>query len=462
MLLADAADAPRFRARVVVRPIWWRRLSPGWPLWATLVLYPIWWGLGLGSFAFILAAIPMAWTLLRSRPIRIPPVFGIWLVFIFWNALSLVMLPAHAPHTAEGSTTGRIISLMLRFIDLATASVFLLYVVNLSKDVISQRQIVRWMSILFLITVGGGLLALAIPNFEFNSPFERILPHFIAKNVYVQTLVHPAAAQVQDVLGFAAPRPAAPWAYTNTWGNSISLLIVWFCVYMWHPKVAKNHVRMVLILLVALVTIVYSLNRGLWFGLILSVMFIIGHLSRKGDFRATLYAIGAIAVGGVLFVVTPLNHVVQQRAANGKSNSIRAFVDSSSFRGATQSPLLGWGDSRKVLGSSQSIAVGPSPQCPQCGEVNLGSAGEIWLIMFDNGLAGAAVYLLFFGAVWWRLRASPTVIGAAGRLTVILTVFYTVFYNNLPTSLILSMLSIAIAFRDLPDRPGQVAPAITA
>lgn len=460
MLLADAVEVPRFRARPVDRRVWWQRLPTGWPLWAAVVLYPVWWCLGLGSFAFILAAIPMAWTLLQHRPIRIPPAFGIWLLFILWNALGILMLPAHAPHTAEGSPTGRAISITLRFIDLGTASVFLLYVVNLSKNVVSQRQLTKWMSALFLVTVGGGLLALAAPHFQFNSPLERLLPHSIAKNVYVHQLVHPQAAQVQDVLGFAAPRPAAPWAYTNTWGNSISLLVVWFCVYMWHPKVPKNHFRMVLILLVSLVTIVYSLNRGLWFGLVISIVFLIAHLSRKGDLRATFYAIGAIAVGVVLFVVTPLNNVVQQRAANGKSNSIRAFVDSASFRGATQSPLLGWGDSRKVLGSAQSIAVGPSPKCPQCGEVNLGSAGEIWLIMFDNGLAGMAIYLAFFGAVWWRLRASPTIIGAAGRLTVILTVFYTIFYNNLPTSIILSMISFGIAFRDLPERAGQLPPAI--
>jgi hypothetical protein len=362
----------------------------------------------------------------------------------------------HAPNTTEGSLTGRSISLGLRLIELATATIFLLYVVNLTEAEVPQRRIMKWLGVLFLITVGGGLFALAAPHFEFTAPFEHLLPHKIASNPYVNSLVHPAAAQVQDVLGFQSPRPAAPWAYTNTWGNNLSILLVMFCVYRWEPRLLRNHARLAVVLLVALIPIVYSLNRGLWFGILLSIAFAIVQLARRGDVRATLLTVGAIAVGAVLFLATPLNHVVQQRASHGKSNSIRAFVDKESFKGALESPLIGWGESRKVLGSSQSIAVGPSAKCPLCGQVNVGSAGEIWLVMFNQGLLGGAMYIGFFAAVWWRLRSSRSLVAAGGRLVAILTVFYTFFYNNLPTSLMLSMLCLAVACRDVmpwPSRP---------
>jgi hypothetical protein len=447
MLLADAS-IPRERP-AQVSATRRRRLRPGWPLWAALVLYPLWWALGIGAVEFILAAIPMSWMLLQRRPIKIPPAFGIWLAFLAWNVISLVMLPAHAPGTLDGSLSGRGLSLVLRMIQLAAATIFLLYIVNLTPEELPQRRILKWMSALFLVTVAGGLLALASPNFQFTSPMELLLPHHIAANTYVKTLVHPAAAQVQNVLGFQAPRPAAPWAYTNLWGNNLSLLLVWFCVYMWEPKVLRNHVRLALVLLVALIPVVYSLNRGLWFGVIASIAFLILRLARRGDVRATLITISAIAVGTILFLATPLNHIVEQRASHGKSNSIRAFVDGASFRGAVDSPLLGWGDSRKVIGSSQSIAVGPSVACPLCGGVNVGSAGEIWLVMFSQGLLGAALYVGFFALVWWRLRFDTSLIGAGARLITILTVFYTFFYNNLPTGLMISMLSIGIASRHL-------------
>jgi hypothetical protein len=115
-------------------------------------------------------------------------------------------------------------------------------------------------------------------------------------------------------------------------------------------------------------------------------------------------------------------------------------------------------DSRKVIGSSQSIAVGPSASCPLCGAVNLGSTGEIWVVMFDQGLVGAAIYLGFFAAVWWRLRPNPSLIAAGGRLVCILSIVYSFVYNNLPTGLVLTMLSIGIAARDSMAPPS--APAV--
>ncbi len=426
-----------------------RLLFPGWPLWAALVLYPLWWALGLGAFEFILAAIPMSITLLHRRPIRLPAGIRVWAVFLIWNLLSLVMLPAHAPDTTAGSISGRSISLLLRLIQLVTATIFLLYVVNLSPAELPQRRLVKWMAWLFIVTVGGGLLALAAPHFSYNAPFEHLLPHSFRSNQYVKSLVHPQAAQVQDVLGFQAPRPAAPWGYTNLWGNNLSILLVWFCAYLWEPAIMRNRARLAVVLLIAIVPIVYSLNRGLWFGLLLSLAFVIVRLARRGDARATMVAIATVGVGAVLFLLTPLNQVVQQRANHGASNGIRSNVDHASLKGALESPLIGWGGSRKVIGSSQSIAIGPSAKCPTCGAVNLGSTGEIWLVMFDQGLVGAFLYVGFFAVAWWRLRADRSLIGSAARLIAILSVFYTFFYNNLPTSLMLSMLSIGIACRNL-------------
>jgi hypothetical protein len=447
-------------ARQRRRPARRLRLSTGWPLWASLVLYPVWWALGLGAFSCVIFAIPMAWTLLKRRPLRYPPAFGIWLAYLVWTLVCLVMLPVHAPHTTEGSFTGRSISLVQHIVQLSSATVFLLYLVNMTQKELPQRRVLKWMGVLFLVTIAGGLLALADPHFQFNAPLEYVLPHGITKNVYVHTLVHPAAAQVQNVLGFSAPRPAAPWAYTNLWGNNLSILLVWFCIYMWDPKTVKRHFRLLLVIAVALVPIIYSLNRGLWFGLMISIVFLIFQLAKRGDLRATFYAIAAIGVGAVLFLATPLSNVVTQRASHGQSNDIRKFIDTQSFKGALESPLLGWGDSRKVIGSSQSIAVGPSPECPLCGAVNLGSTGEIWVVMFDQGLFGALLYLGFFAAVWWRLRSNRTLVGAGGRLILILSMFYTFFYNNLPTGLILTMLSIGVATRGpTPDRPTLPAAA---
>ncbi len=83
--------------------------------------------------------------------------------------------------------------------------------------------------------------------------------------------MHPAAAQIQDVLGFTAPRPKAPFEYTNTWGNVIGLLVVWFAVWAVRAR-GRGRVFAVIVLGVALVPIVDSLNRGLWVGLGLGLL----------------------------------------------------------------------------------------------------------------------------------------------------------------------------------------------
>src|SRR5207302_788120 len=68
--------------------------------------------------------------------------------------------------------------------------------------------------------------------------------------------------------GHQSPRPAAPWGYTNTWGNDFCLLVGWFAVAVsGYATTRRTRVLGVVVLAVALVPVVYSLNRGLWIGL---------------------------------------------------------------------------------------------------------------------------------------------------------------------------------------------------
>ena len=242
--------------------------------------------MGIGEFSFVLFAIPMAWQLRAWRPIRVPPGFGLWMLFLAWTVFSLAMLPMDAPDTTAGGVVGRTIGVLFRLFQYGAVTIIALYVLNLPIAQVPQRKIMRWLSILFCITVAGGFLGLIAPHFEFTSPLEKLLPHHIAANTYVSTLVHPQAAEVQNVLGYTAPRPAAPWGYTNYWGNNLSILLVWFCVYMWQPATPRRRLMLGAMMLIALVPIVYSLNRGMWFGLILSIGYLIYRLAARGDMRA--------------------------------------------------------------------------------------------------------------------------------------------------------------------------------
>jgi hypothetical protein len=431
-----------------IRPESRKRLRPGWPLAALLCLYPLWWALGIGEFTFILFAIPMARSLLRTRPIRVPPGFGVWLLFLMWTLLSLLMLAATAPGTRNGSGSGRAIATGLRLLQLAAMTIILLYTGNLSRRDVSQRRMMKWLSVLFISTVVGGLFALMAPNFSFTSPLELILPAGIRSNAYVHALAHPALAQVQAVLGYASPRPSAPWPYTNTWGNVLSILVIWFSIWAWSSR--RRHSRLIAsaVLAVALIPIVYSLNRTMWIGLILSVGYLIARLARRGDFRATLIAGGAVLLGGVLFLVTPLHSVVSARASNGQSNTIRAFLDSAAIHGAVKSPILGWGGPRKSIGSAQSVAIGSTPSCPNCGGVTIGSTGDFWLIVFSQGFVGAGLYIGYLLTTMWRFRRERGAISSGGRLVVGLGLLYMLSYDGLPAAQGLTMVSIALMWRE--------------
>jgi spermidine synthase len=66
---------------------------------AALVLFPLWWIVGLGSFVFPIFAIPMALQLMRKPYIRTPPWFFLWGMFVAWSLLGGIMLNLTAPDT---------------------------------------------------------------------------------------------------------------------------------------------------------------------------------------------------------------------------------------------------------------------------------------------------------------------------------------------------------------------------
>src|SRR4051812_1280032 len=73
-----------------------RRLGPGWPLTALLVLYPLWWALGMGTLIVFVLMVPMLVHLCR-RPVKVPAGFGLWLLFLFWAVVSVALLSYNPP-----------------------------------------------------------------------------------------------------------------------------------------------------------------------------------------------------------------------------------------------------------------------------------------------------------------------------------------------------------------------------
>lgn len=433
-----------------------RPLSSGWPLTALLVLYPLWWALGMGTLIVFVLAVPMSVHLVRRRPVMTPPGFGLWLLFLAWVLISTVMLSADPPGTLHNTVSGRLVTVGFNAACYFSATIVLLYAGNLSEREFPRQRLVRQLGFFFLIVLGGGLVGTFAPALQFTSLVERLLPTHVAQDIFVQSLVHPAVAQLQDVLGFTAPRPSAPFGYTNTWGNCLALVIGWFVIsWVLHASPARRTVGIIALALAAIPT-VYSLNRGLWIGLGFMVAIVAVRLALRG--RVAL--LGAILVGGliggVVLASTPLATVVQERLDNPKSNSIRAFTTDRTLQVLPYSPVIGFGSTRAALGSANSIAIGQDARCPRCGNPTLGSNGQIWMVLISQGLGGVVFYVGFILRSMWVYWRDRSPIGDAGILALVLPLWFMWVYNALAMPLVISFLSIALLWRNQHD--GNVRP----
>ena len=426
-------------------------LPAGWPLTALLVLYPLWWALGLGTLIVFILAVPMAVHLLRRRPIAVPPGFGLWLLFLAWVLASTTMLGADPPNVLPGGAADRLLSVGFNLAGYLSATVILLYAGNLHEDEFPRRRLVRQLGWLFLVVVAGGLLGTFAPTFEFTSLTELLLPRSMTSNGFVQSLVHPSGAQLQEVLGYTSPRPSAPFGYTNTWGNALALLAGWFVVSWIGSPDRSRRVAGALLLVVAAVPIVYSLNRGLWLGLGLVVLVSAVRLAIRGRMAAVVALGLLVVIAAVAVLATPLAGIVQGRLDNPKSNGIRGFTLEVTLEAVSYSPVLGFGSPRAALGSSNSIAIGQSADCRRCGNPTIGSNGQLWLLLIAQGYGGAALYISFFLRSLWAFRRDRSPIGDAGLLAVGLPLFFMFVYNALTVPLVISFLSLALLWRNTRD-----------
>ena len=434
---------------------------PAWPVASMLALYPLWWALGLGVLIFPIMAAPMLVLLVRrraaGRPLRLPPGFGWWALFLAAVVISIAALGADPPGTVAEHAGDRLIAVLYRLVMYLSLTVLLLYAGNLTEDELPRRRLVKLLGWLFVVTVAGGLLGMVAGRFEFTSPVEWLLPSGIRNKGFVQSLVHPYAAQIMDLVGGAKPRPAAPWGYTNTWGNNFCLLAGWLVVAAWASGRTRAKVFALICLAVSIVPAVVSLNRGLWIGLGVLVIYV----SARYVLLGKLWIIGALAVSAaaltVALVASPLGDVVSARLDNGKSNGVRSFLVERALDGVADSPVIGYGSTRNTLGGRNSITVGESAGCERCGNFTVGGNGQLWQLLYAHGAAGTIGYLGFFAYGLWRFRRDRSAIGIAGSAALVTSFSAMLWYNALATPLAFMVLAYALLWRN--SREGNDEPS---
>jgi hypothetical protein len=208
---------------------------------------------------------------------------------------------------------------------------------------------------------------------------------------------------------------------------------------------------------IAVVPIVFSLDRGLWLAIIVAISYLGLRLAAQGRLAVLGGLIAALALAAVVIAVTPLQGMITNRLANGASDASRGSLAIAATVDAAASPLVGYGDTRHQQGSVQSLSVGRSAKCPTCGQRTIGGNGQLWLLLISDGFLGAGLYVGFFLYSFWRYRRDRTPYGLAGQLTLLVTFVLMLSYTATGAPLGFTMLALAMLWRNAQARRPQVA-----
>lgn len=442
-------DARRPRGSLAVR--FFR--DPAWPVAALLAGWPLWWALGVSEFAIPLLAAPMVyrmymWRAKRTRSIRIPPGFGLWVAFLIVMLAGVATLSLQAPGTIGGPTSSRLASWGVRVLLYFGATVGLLYAGNLTEQELPRRRLVWLLALMGIFTVIGGLAGIVAPHLHFTSPLAAVVPASLqANNVEIASMLHPALTQLQTFEGRG--RPQAPFTYANGWGNDAAILLPWLVVVWLERRVRSRWQRRTAgaVLLVAIIPIVLSFDRGLWIGLICAACYVVVRTATASLSKLTLVVTGLLVVV-VVILLTPLSGLISQRLSHGSSDSGRAAQAVIAWDAAVKSPIIGYGDTRHQQGSSHSIVVGRTAGCSDCGQQDIGSHGQVFLLLISNGFVGTVFYLAFFGYGAWRYRRDKSLYGQAGELVILLGFVFMFAYMSVGITLSLTMIAYAVLWRN--------------
>ncbi len=404
---------------------------PSWPLTVLFAGYPLWWALGVVDVICIPLAVVMVAHLVRRGSVRLPFGFAAWTLFMLWALISVIMLQ-RAPS---------LISFGYRYVIYAACTAILLYVYN-ARETLTARFLSGLMTVFWLWVVAFGYLAVAVPNGRFHTVLDRLVrinaigqyvPSLVTSNqLYQQMVVRPFSQFNADASTLIAPRPSAPFLYTNNWGNAYSLLIPFVVVYLLHVRRERRFGWIVLALVVSVVPAFLTLNRGMFLGLGLAVAYAAFRLALQGNLRGVAIGITAVAVAAAAFAFLPVQDRLDQRLETNSSTETRATLYNEALTATAKSPVFGYGGPQPAA----------NPTAPP-----VGTQGQFWLVLYSHGIGGIVFFMGWFLLVYagsLRRRDAP---GIAWNTVMLVATVELLYYGIVPSGLPFIMVAAALAAR---------------
>lgn len=407
-------------------------LLPAWPFTALFALFPLWWAVGFVDFVWIPVAAVMGLYLIRSRSVTVPRGFGIWLLFCVWSSFSVIQL----------DTLGRLVGFGYRQLLYAAATIVFLYLYN-ARSHIRARLVAGIMTVYWLVTVAGGFLGMLFPTGVLRTPLSYVMPGGLLNNELVNLMVVRTFAQFDPTSwGDSAPRPAAPFHYTNNWGNVYSMLMPFVVLYLVQVRGTRRFWALLAMLPVSLVPAFLTLNRGMFIGLGVALVYATVRLALHGNKRGLLAVAGVAVVGAIVFQAVPAQERLNDRLETSSSTQTRASTYAETWDATLESPVFGKGAPRPSA----------NPNAPP-----IGTQGHFWIVLFSFGIGGALLFVgWFLSAFAGTLRRSDPVTLACN--TVLLVALVELFYYGLlPYGLPIIVTAAALGLR--PREPDDVSPS---
>ena len=339
--------------------------------------------------------------------------------FLAWVLASMTML----------DTGGRVIGAFYRFLLELSPGIFAVYAFNARKS-LSVRIDYRHDVGLPGIDHDRRLRRHGVaPTLRFKTLMYYLVPRALHSNDFVREFTKRATTQWNPSSWILSdPRPSAPFIYSNTYGNVYSLifpLALVFAYVLWRER-SKWRFIVAAVCALSVIPAAATLNRGMYIGLIVIVVWVGFQRLRAGAWRTVLGIIAAIVVGVGAWLATPASQSLLERVAASSSTEDRASNYLETLYELQQSPLLGFGAPRPSA----------SPWLP-----SLGTQGQFWTVIFSYGLVGLALFLAFFLRMFPRIWRATDVYGSILG-GIILATLVEQFYYGMNTGLMISVVAV--------------------
>jgi hypothetical protein len=257
----------------------------------------------------------------------------------------------------------------------------------------------------------------------------------------VQSMVIRPYAQYDPTGYFGVPpRPAAPFLYTNQYGNAYSLLLPVVLVFLFESR-RGTWLRRLMIVLVPLsaVPAMLTLNRGMFIGLGIVGAYVGLRLAARGYLLRVLFSACLVACIG-LFLWDALHVSAGLETRVQASTDTRSRLYEQSLHAISSSPIFGFGVTIE--------SATPNPWDPK-----VGTQGQFWMVLVSHGIIAVACFVGFFLLTVVLTFRRRDLAGMVYNALTLAGAIETLYYGMVPYGLPITMVVAALAYRSASSTP---------